>query len=205
MTRGTLGSLTVAVLLAACTTQPTYTPYAGPVAAPQVVYRIDAHRYFEVVPLEHLSCARARLYYTDTARGIHVDVASWDRLSNKGRFVIDAANEEYLVTPVVQSSPDCQTGDSASYLCADRIRYSQDAGRTWKATRTYSGSSTYLIGPLLFIHSRDYGGWRVSIAGTVPDDKRWEEYGASEHEPVPAQAPLDDHFHCDRNGKDTRS
>ena len=59
----------LAVLLAGCANHMN-DPYTGPVAKPQVAYRIDDHRFFEVVPLEKFACARARLYYTDTARGI---------------------------------------------------------------------------------------------------------------------------------------
>lgn len=185
-----------ALFLASCASEHRSSAYAGAVAAPQVAYRIDEYRYFEVVPLQDLACARARLYYTDTARGIHENLANWDRLSSKGKFVIDAANQQYLVAPLLQSSPDCQTGDLSSDLCVDRLLYSQNAGRTWKSTRANSGTSILLVGSILYMQIGRHGGWRVSLAEGTSDNRKWDVYGASEREPSPAEVPVDEQFHC---------
>lgn len=199
MTRITLSALSTAALLAACSAQPTVAPSAGPVAAPQVVYRIDDRRYFEVVPLESLACARARLYYTDTARGIHVNVASWDRVS-KGTFVIDAANKEYLAAPVIQSSSGCQSGDGTSYLCADSLHYSLDGGREWKVFKPVLNSGAMrLIGPKFYVgdHETDV----IDISSQPRMLTAWHRSMTNQLAiPRPTQDPIDNQFHCTPSG-----
>ena len=200
MTRRTLGSLTAAMLLAACTTQPTYTPYAGPVAAPQVAYRIDGHRYFEVVPLENLACARARLYYTDTARGVHVNVASWDRVS-KGTFVIDAANDEYVIAPIILSGSSCQTGDGSSDLCAARLFYSQDSGRSWKNTVSLLYGKAQLIGSVAYVGTLSVDAVDISKDKVARQD--WVRHSDDGFTvPAPKKAPLDTQPHCTSGSKE---
>ncbi len=159
---------TFLTLLEACTNPSTQRPYAGPVATPQIAYRIDAHRYFEVVPQQHLACARARLYYTDTVRGIHSNVFSWDRVSN-GTFIIDAANDQYLIAPIIHSSSDCQTGGGD--FCSDQLLFSQDAGKTWKTTATYYSVITYLTGTTIYEHAPDHGGHRAELDVNIPDSQ----------------------------------
>lgn len=199
MTRRTMGSLTAAVLLAACTTQPAFAPYAGPVAAPQVAYRIDTHRYFEVVPLENLACARARMYYIDTARSIRSDVASWDRVSN-GALIIDAATDNNLVAPIIDSSSGCQTGGGD--LCASRLYYSQDGGRSWQMTKprtTLAGGAVHLIGDAVF-----YAGQRARVPDLGNGDRAWLDFfiGAENKLPPIGKPPVDTRLHCGSSGKE---
>ncbi|CDG86013.1 T6SS immunity protein Tli3 family protein [Janthinobacterium agaricidamnosum] len=196
MTR-TMSLVVFAALLAACTGQSAHVRYSGQVAAPQVAYRIDGNRYFEVVPLENMACARARLYYTDQARGIHTDVASWDRVSD-GAFVIDAANDQYLVAPIIVSSSGCQTGDGASFTCTSRLPYSTDAGRTWKLhiSRWTGGGDVYMARSEVY-----YAGARSSVQALTEgyEDKIWSE-GVLSNFPKPTGQPIDTRFHCNSNG-----
>jgi hypothetical protein len=182
------------ILLTACTSQSTYAPYAGPIAPPQIAYRIDDNRYFEVVPLENMACARARLYYSDKIKGIHTNVASWDRVSD-GTFVIDAANDQYLVAPIILSSSGCQTGDSSSFKCASRLPYSTDAGKTWKFNiPRWSGGNVYMAGNQIY-----NGGAKSSVSelreGYVPDI--WHE-GLLSDFGKPSKPPVDTKLHCNR-------
>lgn len=199
MTRRTWGSVTAAVLLAACSPQPTHAPYAGPVAAPQVAYRIDGHRYFEVVPREKFACARARLFYNDTAHGIRSDVASWDRVWN-GALIIDAATDNYLVSPIINSSSACQTGGGD--LCASRLYYSQNGGRSWQIAKprmTLAGGAVHLIGDTVF-----YAGQRARVPDLVNGDQAWLDFfiGAENKLPSVARPPVDTRLHCESSGKE---
>jgi hypothetical protein len=201
MKRTALWALMAAVLVPACSVQSTVTSYAGPVAPPQVVYRIDDHRYFEVVPLENLACARARLYYNNTARGIHVDVASWDRMS-MGGFVIDAANEEYLAAPVIQSSSGCQSGDGASNQCANSLHYSLDGGREWRVFKPVLNSGAMrLIGSKFYVGDNETDVIDISSQPTTPT--AWHRSMTNQLAiPRPIQAPIDNQFHCNPSGKE---
>jgi len=182
----------IALLLAACASEQRISTYVGLVAAPQVAYRIDDHRYFEVVPLEGMSCAHARLYYTDKARNIHSDIASWDRVAN-GAFIIDAANDQFLIGPILLSNANCQTGDSANLKCASRLPYSVDGGRTWKYNiPQWSDRDVYMTGAEIYT-----GGARASIVsladGLVPDvwhSSRLQEF------PQTSIRPLDTRLEC---------
>lgn len=208
----------VTLSLTGCVGQPRYEPYSGPVAPPQVAYRIDAQRFFEVVPYQHLRCARARLYYTDTARGIHTNVVSWDQVSD-GTFIIDAANEQYLVAPIVVSSSGCQTGGGD--LCADRLYFSQDAGRTWKVDLAESrGTTTYLTGATLYEHHSRHpdAGLKARLDVHISEGQasgevlpggaykhvrllKWQEF-RNEKIPPPIKPPIDTRFQCNSDGKE---
>jgi hypothetical protein len=195
-------NLITALVLTACAQPlPQYQPYAGPVAPPQIAYRIDENRHFEVVPQEAGACTRANLYYVDKAQNIRSRVSVWRWGSMVDTtFVIDAANDQYLVAPIVVSSSGCQIG--GGYQCSNRLYYSQDAGKSWKSTRSYRGSSTYLVGSTFYVHSREYGGWKVDINKNIPDDDKWHEYGSAEPQPQPVKMPLDTEFQCKPNGKE---
>lgn len=200
MTKAILNVVATAALLAACGTQTTFTPGVGPVAAPQVAYRIDDHRYFEVVPLENLSCARARLFYTDTSHGIHTNVADWDRIA-KGGFVIDAANDLYLVTPIIDSSSGCQIG--AGDLCASRLMYSRDRGTTWQVNKppyTVARDDVYLIDGVVY-----YAGRQAPISALEKKgDGAWTRFYVDGRNTMPSveKQPIDDRLHCQSDRKD---
>jgi hypothetical protein len=74
----------------------------------------------------------------------------WDNVMTQGSFVIDAANDQYLVAPVTRGGTNCSSGGG---ICGDKMPYSTDGGRTWKqvwAPSPYdklhiSGSKVYQI------------------------------------------------------------
>jgi hypothetical protein len=215
--KSTLGLVILAAMLqTACVGQPEYKPYAGQVAAPQVAYRIDDNRYFEVVPLESMACARARLYYTDKAKGIHTNVASWDEVSD-GTFIIDASNDQYLITPIILSHSGCQAGGGD--LCSNSLYFSKDAGKTWRDDMVGGrGSVTYLTGETVYQHHPRYkdAGLKASINVQIPEGPRWKvlpggaikRYQAltwteftNQKIPSPIKKPIDTQFHCNRDSK----
>ncbi len=122
-------SLTASALaLSACASGGASPPLApGPVIPPQVAYRIDDHRYFEITPEEH--CYGDMLYFVDTAKGIRSEVVKFDAVMNRTTLIIDAANDQYLVAPVTRESINCSSGGGG---CGDKMPYSIDGGRTWK-------------------------------------------------------------------------
>jgi hypothetical protein len=189
--------------------------YSGPVAAPQVAYRIDEHRFFEVVPYQYFACARARLFYTDTAKGIHTNIAPWqvdlDRV-----LIIDAANDQYLVSPIIESSSGCQTGGGD--LCAYSFYFSQDAGRTWnremaiEAPVYISGSMAYSRPPYKKNGENNINGAKATLDIEIPKDRvevefplggaikrhpilKWEDF-RNQPIPLPKKWPVDRKLNC---------
>jgi len=197
-------AILIAALLSACGAPDpltyVYPEYSGPVAAPQTVYRIDENRYFEIVPYENMPCARARLYYTDKAQGIHSRVAHWDSLRD-GTLIIDAANTNYLVSLIIDSNADCGADTSASAACSKRLPYSTDGGRTWKFIPTVLHEPMRLIGSKFYVGS--YFTDVVDLSKPVSTMDDWTRYPTENISiPKPRKAPLDTEFHCIRNGKE---
>lgn len=188
-------------LLAGCTPTFTYAPippYAGPVAPPQVAYRIDDHRYFEIVPRENLACARARLVYVDIEGGIRTNVTSWDR-TNYGPLVIDAATDHYLISPIIGMEPDCHTGDYASTMCDPRLRYSVDGGRTWHFTVSKNAAphgAVYLVGDTVY-----FSGQRARLPDLITGDEAWTAFPLDGINKLPPliKAPIDSEPTCDKS------
>jgi len=134
--RPVLAALALAV--GACTSGGTSpSPALQPSKPPQVVYRIDDHRYFELTPDE--TCFGNMLYFIDTAKGIRSEVVTFDAVMNRTTLVIDAANDQYLVAPVTRGGISCSSGGGA--CSAATMPYSIDGGRTWK--RVWSPGTTY--------------------------------------------------------------
>jgi len=190
-------------LLAGCTPSITSAPapsYEGPVAPPQVAYRIDDHRYFEIVPKENIACHRARLFYVDTARGIRTRVTNWDGIA-WGKLFIDAANDQYLISPIIFIDPfECQSGDSRSMAaCNSRLRYSMDAGKTWNVIASaiiHANQDVYLIGDTVY-----HAGLRARLPDLATGDNAWSAFPASRYDQIPplAKPPIDDEPHCDKS------
>jgi hypothetical protein len=182
-------------LLVGCVTYHEIPPYAGPVAPPQIAYRIDGHRYFEIVPKENNACFPARLNYVDTALGIRTDVTSWNLITAHNVFTLDAASN-YLVTPLID--PNCETGGGNA--CMPFIRYSTDAGRTWQVGRPRYSSpgadDVYLIGDSVY-----YGGQRARVPDLISGYSAWSSYRMAERNELPpiGKAPIDTSMHCDRS------
>lgn len=197
MTKWALYLIMIAALSTGCATHFPLTQRTGSIAASQIAYRIDDHRYFEVLPQEEFACTNARLYYTDTVSGIHVNVTNWDRVSN-GTLIIDAANIDYLVTPIILSGASCETGDGASDLCAARLFYSQDGGRTWKTTISLLYGRVHLIGSLAYVGTLSVDVVDISKDSIAsPDWVRHSEDGFVI--PAPKKAPLDVQPKCVSN------
>lgn len=186
-------------LLSGCALRPASEPANDTVAIRQVVYRIDEQRYFEVVPQESLACARGRLYYTDTAKGIHANVANWDRV-REGKFVIDADNEPYLVAPIEGSSSECQNGSGSSDVCASRFYYSQDHGRTWKNVASLLYGEVHLIGSKAYVGALPTD--VIDIAKPNLDRSDWIRRTDDAFViPPPKKPPLDTRLRCHPEGK----
>jgi hypothetical protein len=103
-----------------------------PMAKPQVVYRIDENRYFEIVPRGPAACEKALVYYVDKKLEIYSYVIPYDAKTMNGRkFRIDAANDKYLGAPTSRFNIGC-TGKDNQY-CDDLITaFSIDFGRKWE-------------------------------------------------------------------------
>ncbi|PSJ19105.1 hypothetical protein CVH10_24590, partial [Halomonas sp. ND22Bw] len=77
----------------------------GEVAAPQVAYRIDENRYFEIVPYGRGACTNAMVQFVDKAKGIRSDAVLLDPGSmGAATLIIDASNDQYLVAPVTRGN-----------------------------------------------------------------------------------------------------
>jgi hypothetical protein len=166
-------------------------PYKGPVAAPQVIYRIDQNRYFELVPDGEYACD-APVYFVDKANAIRSYV-----LNAKSRggndLVIDAANTQYLVAPMIKGGGSC-------YTCGGSwLPYSKDGGRTWKQKiantasdpLSVSGSTAYAIGHVP--RSLDLTKSETTL-------KDWMQVEGDT--PRPRIPPIDTKFRCVPNGKE---
>lgn len=106
---------------------------------PQVAYRIDDHRYFEITPWPDGECAEKMLYFVDTAKGIRSKAVQWDNVMTQGKLIIDAANDQYLVAPVTRGGINCSSGGGG--CAAATMPYSIDGGRTWR--QVWSPGTTY--------------------------------------------------------------
>ncbi|MEJ8824238.1 hypothetical protein WKW80_19735 [Variovorax humicola] len=170
------------------------------VAAPRVLYRIDENRYFEDASEAGRFCENGSpIYYVDKARGIRSYVVNVDGASMGANFIIDAANDEYLIGPATRGNTDCSSGGGN---CGGiRMPYSTDAGRTWKRASPplTSGYEIYLIGDSLF-----YAGQRVKLSEASIGDEAWKQYylvGGNELPPL-RRPPLDSKFHCTTKAKE---
>lgn len=200
MRKNSMFAILAGVLMASCATHHEIPPYSGAVAPSQVAYRIDDHRYFEIVPKENLACHRAGLFYVDTNHGIRTAVTNWDRIA-WGKLLIDAANDQYLISPIIYIDPfECQSGDSrAMAACNSRFRYSVDAGKTWNvvaSTVIQVNEDMYLVGDTVY-----HAGLKARLPDLAKGDSAWSAFPASRHDQLPSlsKPPIDDEPHCDRS------
>jgi len=199
------------LLLSACTLPISRSgkeaPYTGPVAKPQVVYRINEQRFFEIVPLREEACSTAGLYFIDTVKNIRSRVSIFMAGYNlRTDFVIDAANDQFLVAPIVRGNPDCQSGGGG--CGGSRLPYSTDGGRTWKRLETLTS------GPIDLIDSQVYLSTNVEIIqrretefldlakGKFSLFDWTRKMTTAMNIPKPRKAPIDTKFHCNPNGKE---
>ncbi|MEJ8824236.1 hypothetical protein WKW80_19725 [Variovorax humicola] len=170
------------------------------VAPPRVLYRIDENRYFEDASEAGRFCENGSpIHYVDKARGIRSYVVNMDGASMGANFIIDAANDEYLIGPVTRGNTDCSSGGGG---CGGaRLPYSTDAGRTWKRVGalspsdpvSISGSLAYSTGNRKLVSSLDLSQANLAKAEWVylPNFTF-----------VPRKPPLDTKFRCTTNGKE---
>ncbi|WP_211443025.1 T6SS immunity protein Tli3 family protein [Collimonas humicola] len=195
--------LLAGVLLSACAlhrTSGSEPPYSGPVAQPQVAYRIDEQRFFEIVPLRAEACSSADLYYTDTAHNIRSRVSYFMAGYNlRTDFIIDAANDQYLVAPIVRGNIDCESGGNG--CSGSRLPYSTDGGRTWKAASPViiGKNDLYLTEGTVF-----YSGQKAKLSELSSGDDAWKQYYLAGKNVLPPlrRPPIDTKFHCTSNGKE---
>jgi hypothetical protein len=173
--------------------------YTGPVAAPQVAYRIDEGRYFEIVPNNKYACMYADLFYVDKGRGIRSYIYPWREGYNMDAdFIIDAANDQYLVAPVDAGSGNCSSGGGT--CPGPGLIYSLDAGRSWKRGDALSSSDEINISDS-FVYSinRRRLASGLNLSDGVPRLVDWKY--SPEYRLNFRKQPVDRRFHCDRNEK----
>jgi hypothetical protein len=187
------------VLLSGCVTGPTVHHYNGHAAPSQVVYRIDEHRHFEIIPKLNYACVRASLAYVDTKRGIRSNIPGWDRMETNAKLIIDASNDQFLVAPVAGMDSSCAP-DSHPAHCESFMVYSLDAGRTWEITkqlryREYSGA-VRLIGDTVY-----YAGYRARLPELASGDSAWTTFPLDGQNQLPplGKPPIDTELRCDNS------
>ena len=115
------------------------------VAKPQVIYRIDDHRYFMIENRGERECYEGTIVYIDEKLQIKSDVESWERARRWPRkFTIDASNEKYLGAPTAGSSGNCSSGSGNCFGSA--TVYSIDYGRTWVKRRHGGDANIVIVG-----------------------------------------------------------
>lgn len=146
--------LSISGVLASCTTTSTSTststglnpePLNLVVAKPQVIYRIDAFRYFILESRGNVECNDGRIFYIDENLQIKSVVESWERAElGRRKFTIDASNEKYLGAPTEGSSGNCSSGSGNCFGSA--TVFSVDYGRTWLKRREGSDANILIVG-----------------------------------------------------------
>jgi hypothetical protein len=99
------------------------------ITPPQVIYRIDDHRYFVINNDGKEECYAGIILYIDEKLGIRSTVETWESAKLWRKFTIDASNEKYLGAPTAGSSGNCSSG--SGNCLGDATKYSVDYGRTW--------------------------------------------------------------------------
>ena len=195
--RLTLSTLVIA--LGACASGRASPPSAiGPAKLPQVVYRIDDHRYFELTPDE--TCFGNMLYFVDTAKGIRSEVVIFDAVMNRTTLVIDAANDRYLVAPVTRGNTNCSSGGGG--CSGDQLPYSVDGGKSWNRVWAHSsrngvmvsGSTAYNVDGVKLMHTLD-------LVRSKPKSDDWKYLPDFTFEP--RIAPVDVKVTCRAQGKES--
>ena len=181
--------------------------YRGPVAAPQVVYRIDQARYFEFEPWQEYACIQGNLTYVDKRQGIRSLVRAWEgssySINTWDEFIIDAGNSQYLIAPWRKDSGSCGSNGGG---CRDPIDFSTDSGRTWSTVGAPGGGGRKLIvaGDKAYLVATGEL-WMATLSQPFKDGWDWTRNWTSfapEDEPVMrlAKAPLERKFHCSGQG-----
>src|SRR5450830_1552508 len=130
-----IGVALLAVSVTACVNQEDYyrsDQYRKPAppptydVPPQVIYRIDDHRY---ISLENYDHCNGQNYYVDTKAGLHTRLEPGAFSDYKGLLIIDDASGMNIVVP---QAPASTCGDRG---CNVYLQYSTDGGRTFKSKK----------------------------------------------------------------------
>lgn len=192
-------ALALALALSACASGRASPPPPQPAKPPQVVYRIDDHRYFELTPDE--TCFGNMLYFIDTVRGIRSEVVTFDAVMNRTTLIIDAANDQYLVAPVTRGGINCSSGGGA--CGGDQLPYSIDGGRTWTRVWAHSsrngamvsGSTAYNVDGVKLMHG-------LGLMSPKPQSNDWKYLPDFAFKP--RVAPMDTKVTCKANDSESR-
>jgi len=166
----------------------------------QVVYRIDEDRHFELQPDRDArgDCMDATVFYVDKARGIRSSVVRWDRGVAGANFIIDAANDQYLIGPATRGNTDCSSG--GGYCRGARLPYSTDGGKTWKDGDVRSAHSPMSItGSQIFVAFSSETTEFIDLTKGPLAMRGWKFLPNSAQPPDPRIPPLDTKFHCISN------
>src|SRR5450830_1010194 len=98
----------------------------SPDMPPQIIYRIDDHRY---ISLENYDKCFGDNYYVDTKAGLHTRLEPGAFSDYKGLLIIDDASGMNIVVP---QAPASTCGDRG---CNVYLEYSTDGGRTFKSKK----------------------------------------------------------------------
>ncbi|MET1080496.1 MAG: hypothetical protein ABWY06_21000 [Pseudomonas sp.] len=181
--------------------------YRGPVAAPQVVYRIDEARYFEFEPWQAYACIQGNLTYVDKKLGIRSLVRVWDgssySIAPQDEFIIDAGNGQYLVAPWRKDSGSCGSNGGG---CRDPIDFTTDSGRTWSTVGAPGAGGNKLIvsaDKVTVLQGREV--LTATLSRPFQDGWDWNRNWATssvDDQPVLrlVKAPLERKFHCSGQG-----
>ncbi|MEJ8826143.1 hypothetical protein WKW80_29650, partial [Variovorax humicola] len=141
------------------------------------------------------------IYYVDKAQGIRSYVVKMDGASMGSNFIIDAANDQYLVGPVTRGNTDCSSG--GGYCRGDRLPYSTDAGRTWKRADALSPAAPISVtGSLAYAAGGTGSVEFIDLTKDSPAMKDWQGTPRGTPLPKPRANPIDNIFHCNSNGKE---
>jgi hypothetical protein len=170
-------------------------------APPRVLYRIDAKRYFEDASETGHFCENGSpIYYVDKTLGIRSYVVKMDGASMGVNFIIDAANDQYLIGPATRGNTDCSSGGGSCGGAS--MPYSTDAGRTWRRSGVRSPTDAMAVGGALAYAVGNHN-LASSLDLSAADKKNvmWR-YMPEDFTFVARKAPIDTKFHCTEDGKE---
>jgi len=171
------------------------------VAPPRVLYRIDANRYFEDASEAGHFCENGSpIYYVDKTLGIRSYVVKMDGASMGVNFIIDAANDQYLIGPVTRGNTDCSSGGGSCGGAS--MPYSTDAGRTWRRSGVRSPTDAMAVsGALAYATGNHNLASSLDLSAADKKDVMWR-YMQEDFTFTPRKPPIDNKFHCTENGKE---
>ncbi|ASU41085.1 hypothetical protein hmeg3_24135 [Herbaspirillum sp. meg3] len=139
-----ISAVLLTICVTACVSQDSYYnagEYRKPVAptsydvTPQVIYRIDDHRYVSIENYDHCN---GQNYYIDTKAGIRTEIMRGNLSQYQGRLSIADPTGLNIVIP---EAPGGTCGDKG---CNAYLGYSTDGGRTFKYKKYMQSGSPHI-------------------------------------------------------------